>query len=230
MSEFLKSVKSDLSDRRLLPVVALVAVGLLAAIGYVVVGGKSSASNATVTASTTAGDTQRRHRRERLDLGKGRCRDHQRRLRTARGQVSRPLHADRRDEHHGHNDAATTAASSTSAGSGSSETSSGSTETSTKTTETTSKPATKSKPKTVYHVAIEFGVFPAGATPETVVLTPYENLKLQTPAAELQAAADRLPRRHQRRQERDLLRSSAKRSCTASGTVFPAPASARRWT
>ena len=29
-------------------------------------------------------------------------------------------------------------------------------------------------------MAIEFGVFPAGATPETVILTPYENLKLQT--------------------------------------------------
>jgi hypothetical protein len=37
------------------------------------------------------------------------------------------------------------------------------------------------KPKTVYHVAIEFGLFPAGASVETVVLTPTENLKLKTP-------------------------------------------------
>ncbi|MHB8532607.1 MAG: hypothetical protein ACYDC2_07790, partial [Solirubrobacteraceae bacterium] len=31
------------------------------------------------------------------------------------------------------------------------------------------------------HVAILFGPFPPGSTPESVTLTPYENLKLQTP-------------------------------------------------
>ncbi len=69
---------------------------------------------------------------------------------------------------------------------------------------TPSKPSTPAKPKTVYHVAVLFGVLPAGATPQTAQLTPYESLKLLDAAAVGQAAADRLPRRHRRRQERDL--------------------------
>ena len=44
-----------------------------------------------------------------------------------------------------------------------------------------SKPSTPAKPKTVYHVAVLFGVLPAGATPQSAQLTPYENLKLLTP-------------------------------------------------
>lgn len=52
MNEFLNSIKADLLDRRLLPLVAVVAVGFVAAVAYVALGGGSSASTpstATVT-------------------------------------------------------------------------------------------------------------------------------------------------------------------------------------
>lgn len=46
MSEFLTSLKSDLLDRRFLPVLALLAVALLAALAYAVLGGGSASSPA----------------------------------------------------------------------------------------------------------------------------------------------------------------------------------------
>jgi hypothetical protein len=52
MSKFFDSLKSDLLDRRLLPLLALVAVGLIAAIAYAVLAG--SGSTTPVTAGATA--------------------------------------------------------------------------------------------------------------------------------------------------------------------------------
>jgi hypothetical protein len=56
MSKFFKSLKNDLLDRRLLPFVALVAVGLIAAIAYAAFAGSGSATapTASVTPSTPA--------------------------------------------------------------------------------------------------------------------------------------------------------------------------------
>jgi hypothetical protein len=182
MTEFLTSIKADLLDRRLLPAVALVAVGLLAAIGYAVMGGGSSASPATgasaniapVTPATgiaVSGTTTEKAVAETTNGVSEQRAGHARDPFAAIPGTATP---------------ATTAAPSGTAGSstsGGASTTGGSSESSqtSKTEEPTSKPTTKkNKAKTVYHVAIEFGVFPAGSTPETVVLTPYENLKLQT--------------------------------------------------
>ena len=44
MNNFLNSVKADLLDRRLLPIVALVGLGLLAALAYAILGGGSAAA------------------------------------------------------------------------------------------------------------------------------------------------------------------------------------------
>ncbi len=52
MSELFNSLKADLLDRRLLPILALVAVALVAAVGYAVLGGGSS-STATPTAASS---------------------------------------------------------------------------------------------------------------------------------------------------------------------------------
>lgn len=49
MTEFLKLLKADLLDRRLLPFVALIGVGLVAALSYAVLAGGPSASRETVT-------------------------------------------------------------------------------------------------------------------------------------------------------------------------------------
>jgi hypothetical protein len=46
MTEFLQSIKSDLFSRRLLPFVALLAVALIAAVGYAVTGGSGSSAPA----------------------------------------------------------------------------------------------------------------------------------------------------------------------------------------
>ncbi|HYM55839.1 MAG TPA: hypothetical protein VES97_10780, partial [Solirubrobacteraceae bacterium] len=43
------------------------------------------------------------------------------------------------------------------------------------------KPSAPAKPTTVYHVAVLFGVVPAGMLPAEAQLTPYENLKLLRP-------------------------------------------------
>jgi hypothetical protein len=53
MSKFLDSLKSDLLDRRLLPLLALVAVGLLAAIGYAVLAGSGSSTPTSASAPTS---------------------------------------------------------------------------------------------------------------------------------------------------------------------------------
>jgi len=53
MNDFLISLKADLLDRRLLPLVALVAAGLIAAIAYTVLGG--GGSSATPTAALSSG-------------------------------------------------------------------------------------------------------------------------------------------------------------------------------
>lgn len=54
MTEFLQSLKSDLLSRRLLPFVALVAIALIAAVGYAVTGGSAS-SESTPVASAPSG-------------------------------------------------------------------------------------------------------------------------------------------------------------------------------
>jgi hypothetical protein len=54
MSEFLTSLKSDLLDRRFLPVLALLGVALLAALAYAVLGGGSSSSTPTPTTPVTS--------------------------------------------------------------------------------------------------------------------------------------------------------------------------------
>jgi hypothetical protein len=57
MNNLLNSIKSDLSDRRLLPIVVLLGLALAAAIAYSVLAGGSSGSPATPIAATGAGPT-----------------------------------------------------------------------------------------------------------------------------------------------------------------------------
>jgi hypothetical protein len=55
MSEFFTSLKSDLLDRRFLPVLALVGVALAAALAYAVLGGGSSTSSTPLPGSASTG-------------------------------------------------------------------------------------------------------------------------------------------------------------------------------
>jgi hypothetical protein len=173
MTDFLNALKTDLSDRRLLPFVALVGVALAAAIAYVVIGGGSSSSTPSATvAPVTASVPGSKLAISQASTGKpvaetteGTSAQH--------GGVARdpfvalPAPATK-----------TTTSATPATGTGSTP-SSGTTTTSKETAPSKStKPA---KSKTVYHVAVLFGAIPAGADPQTVVLTPYENLKLLAP-------------------------------------------------
>jgi hypothetical protein len=187
MSEFLSSVKADLSDRRLLPLVALVTLALVAAVAYAVLGGGSSA--ATPTAALSPGTvtpsgvaiSQATHEKAVAETTGGVSQQRQ-------GSVRNPFTPLPEAKLKTATPAATTSASATSgtsnstgpssSGTGSGSSSSGSGGSS---PATPSAPATPAKPKTVYHVAVLFGALPAGVTPQTAQLTPFENLKLLAP-------------------------------------------------
>jgi len=185
MNEFFASIKADLTDRRLLPWVAVVCVLLVAALAYALLGGGGSSSSSSVppvptltpskgiavtgsttqtaVAETTDGFTDQSH---------GVARD-----------PFAPLPGSETTE------AATvptlasaSSSSSSSSSSGSAapeESSSSSSESSGSSGGPTSKP--KPKPKPVYDVTVKFGELPLGTPPEQAELTEYKALKLQTP-------------------------------------------------
>jgi hypothetical protein len=194
MTGFLGSLKADLLDRRLLPVVIVLGTLLAAALAYAALGGGGSTgvaptsgpstgpvsagvSGIVVTQSTTSSD------RAVAEITSGES--------VQRKGLSRdpfaPLPA-----------AKTTtpaAASSSSKGSSSSKTaSSGASSAAKSSTQTqgagATTPAAAAKPTTpkkaptpapAYSVAVLFGVAPTGTLPQSPPLTPYENIKRLTP-------------------------------------------------
>jgi hypothetical protein len=174
MTEFLNALKTDLSDRRLLPFVALVGVALLAAIAYVVIGGGSSSTPTAAVAPVTASAppsslsvSQTSTEKPAAETTEGANAQHRGIARNPFVELPTPA-------------TKTTSTTTPSTGSGSTpSTGTGSSPTSTTPKETT--PPKPSKPKTVYHVAVLFGPVPAGTEAQAAVLTPYENLKLLTP-------------------------------------------------
>ncbi len=194
MTEFLTALKADLTDRRLLPLLALAAVVLAAAIGYAVLGGGSnpapaaspavaSASPATagiaVTQTTpekavaedTGGGSQQRHgvaRNPFIPLPEAKAA-----ATSASGSTS--------TSSTGKTAAGSTSTGSTTTKSGSGA-SSGSTEKSGSNGKSTPKTPTKPvKPQVLYHVAVLFGVIPAGVSQADATLTPFLNLPLLSP-------------------------------------------------
>jgi hypothetical protein len=182
MSDFLSSVKADLLDRRLLPIVALVVLALVAAIAYAVLGGGSSAATPTAAVSsgsstaspglaasqstsekavaeTTGGVSQQRHGYARNPFTP--LPEPKEKTQVAATSSSS-------------SSSSSTTSSSTSAGSGS-QSSGGSSST------TPSQPSTPAKPKTVYHVSVQFGVIPTGVTPAQAQLQTLNDVKLLTP-------------------------------------------------
>jgi hypothetical protein len=197
MSAFLSSVKADLLDRRLLAGVLALGAALAAALGYAALagngtggssvgpvtpgGGASSATSAQtpgiavsqapanpaeVMAETTSGSSDQR---------KGAARDP---FTPFAGTSSTSATTSAT--------ASKTSGSSTSSGSSGSSTQTGSSSPGAGATTPTAapKPSQPAKPKTpaqVYHVAALFGVVPAGTPPQSVQLTPYENIAPLTP-------------------------------------------------
>ncbi len=173
----LTSLRSDLLSRRMLPIVALVAVAFVAAVGYAVLGGGSSAPSPTVAAhpagTTTAAVTPApADPTEAVSETPGGTRyQRQGGAHNPFLQLPKPRVAKVK----------TTAKVST-GGTGQSS-SSGSTTTTTPSTPTPAPAPTPAKPKkptTEYDVAVLFG--PASTVPgQAPTLTPYEKLKRLAP-------------------------------------------------
>ncbi len=188
MNEFFASVKADLTDRRLLPIVAVVCALLVAAIAYAVLGGGSSSSSTAsvppvpsvkppsgiavtpattqkAVAETTDGATDQSYGVARNPFT------------PLPGSASTTTVAAVTTPSSSSGSSSSTPSTSTSSGS---ETSGSSTSgTSGSSNGGQSKP--KAKPKTVYDVTIKFGVLPPGTAPENATLAEFKKLKLQTP-------------------------------------------------
>jgi hypothetical protein len=193
MTEFLNAVKADLLDRRMLPLLALVGVALLAALGYAVLGSGSSASTPITATSKPVHVTG-------ITVSQAPTNPNEVAAETTNGAP-----VQRRGVAHdpfsllpAQRVAVVTATSSKASSSSTTTTTSGggtsTTKTSAKsesgsstpstgsTTPTTpAKPPAPSKPKTVYDVAVLFGVLPPGTAPLNAPLTRHANLKLLAP-------------------------------------------------
>lgn len=183
MTGFLSSLKADLLDRRLLPLVVVVMVGLVAAIGYVVLGGGSSESSSsrspsTALATASPGITVSELHSEKAvaeTTGGVSQQQHAKYARNPFTPLPQPAEKEKKT--------ATTAAASESSPS-SSESSPKESSSSSSESTSSSKPATPPPPPTkpVYHVALLFGIMPQPETPEgEQQLTPYVNVKLLAP-------------------------------------------------
>jgi hypothetical protein len=188
MNDFLLSVKADLSDRRLLPAVGLVGVCLIAALAYALLGGGSAPAPQTsaVTPSATPASglnvsepATEKAVAETTDGFKeqqgGHSRDPFSAIAGTASSAPASSSSSSSSSSGGSSEASGSTGSGTSSGSASGGTEPAPSESSKSGT------TKKSKAKTVYDVAVEFGVLPAGTTPEAAQLTAYAKLKLQTP-------------------------------------------------
>jgi len=191
MREFLKSVKADLTDRHLLPVLCVLGVALAGALAYATLGGaKGETGTAASTtppvpvgisgiaisaapespgqavAETTSGLAQQRTGFSRDPFA--------------------PLPGTQTTTTTTTTTATTKTSSSSTTGSSGSSTAGASSGSSShgasgSAPSEPSQPAKPTKPAPVYSVAVLFGVAPNGPPPQSSQLTPYENLKPLTP-------------------------------------------------
>jgi hypothetical protein len=178
MTEFLNSLKADLLDRRLLPLVALVAVGLVAAIAYVALDSGSSTSTPPPSPSTASvtppGLTVTKLAPEKAVAETVAGVSHQRSGRSR--NPFKPLPEVKEKSSKAKLPASSSSSTSTPSSPSSPPSSSG------ESGQAPVKPSTPAKPTTVYHAAVLFGLVPAPNTPEAELqLTPYENLSLLEP-------------------------------------------------
>ncbi len=185
MNELLKSVKADLLDRRLMPIVALVVLALVGAVGYAVVGGGSStptggaavagvpshgtpgivvtpaqATTAQAVLETTNGGAAQRN---------GAAHDPFSLLPAAKAAAA-ALSSPKGGGGSGAGASAGATKSSTTPSTGSS--------TPATPTPSTPKPVTPEKPKTLYTVAVQLGALPLAPGAE---LKPYNGITKATP-------------------------------------------------
>jgi hypothetical protein len=213
MTEMLKSIKADLTDRRLLPIVAIVAVAFVAALAYALLAsGSSSSPTPSAAASPPVGaaprglvvsesqPSEQQAIAETTDGTKGQRRGSARDPFAALPGAAKAIAASTTASTAASASTSSGSSSSTSAGKGSSSSASNTTSSSSKTetsssggggsgSSTPSKPSTHSQPKTIYTVALEFGPLPAAGSSEAAALKSYVGLTKATP---LPSAKERL--------------------------------------
>jgi hypothetical protein len=199
MSAFLDSLRADLLDKRLRPLLALLALGLAGAIVYAVMAGSGSSTPtaasspapggrstgvavsvvkpeaAQAVAETTSGASQQ--------TGGGRTRNP---FAPLPGSAARKASTTPASSKSSPSSAAPSSGSSSSAGSGSGS-SSGSGSVSPSGGATPSKPKRES-PQTVYQVSVLFGAAAPGTPLASAQLTPYDELMRQQPLPSAQQA------------------------------------------
>jgi hypothetical protein len=195
MNKFFNSLKGDLLDRRLMPFVALLAVALLAAIAYAVVGGSSSSTPpaASAPASTPVAGIAVSAVKSDAEPGAGET--------TGAGKQSanagrNPFSSPSETKPKASSASSTTSSSSTSAtsessgaaaggsSSGSTESASGGSSSPSSGSEATPakpKPKAKKQPQTSYKVEVLFGATTAGTPALSAQLPAFANLKRQQP-------------------------------------------------
>jgi hypothetical protein len=194
MTDFLGSVKADLLDRRILPILVLLGVALVGALAYALLGGGGSASTpapvvspvsplSTAVSASSISVTQ-------APTGTG-----QPVAETTSGSAHRSAGASRNpfaplpgaqatgtpvsEATPGSSESSSTSSPSTTSGTGS-EAGSESPGGGGSSTPQAKQPS-KAKKQTVYTVAALFGAVPAGSPSPSPTLTPYEHLKRQQP-------------------------------------------------
>lgn len=200
MRSFLHSLRSDLLDRRFLPVLALLGVALIAALAYAVLGagstGQSSTASPTPSASTgasagAAGTTGVVAISQAPTANKAvsETTSGPRRHSGAPRNPFTPLPGAKKAASSSAGSSAASSASSsagTSSSSGSATTPSGAGTTPTTPTTPTPKPSAPTKPRFYihYHVTAQFGAVPAaveGAPPQPAQLKTYPDMALNEP-------------------------------------------------
>jgi hypothetical protein len=189
MTDFLNSLKADLLDRRLLPILALVLAGLVAAVAYVALGGGSKgaapappatiaptstgiavtpspASPAQAVAETTSGSSAQ---------SRGRSRDP---FNPLPGVAKAAAAATTKTTSPAGSTTTSSKSGSSAKGEAKAEAKGESKPSSPSKPSTPSKP---SKPTVVYRVSALFGAVPSPVPPGGAQLKPYESLKLLSP-------------------------------------------------
>ncbi|HEX3511135.1 MAG TPA: hypothetical protein VHT27_08565 [Solirubrobacteraceae bacterium] len=199
MSELLESIKGDLLDRRMLPLVGLVLVALVAAIGYALFAGSGGSSPSTPAGNTAVTVPHGIAVSEAQTSGSEAVAETTDGTKKQRQGTARNPFAELPSSVTGVKPAAATSstsktASATSTSSNTSSTTSSSPSSSGSKTESAATTETKSsgtstggstkpspKPKTVYDAALQFGSVPPGTAPGTAQLTPYAAVTRATP-------------------------------------------------
>jgi hypothetical protein len=188
MNDFFDSLKSDLLDRRFLPVLAVLGVALLAAIAYTVLGTGGSSTNPTPStpSSASSGATggavaisqaPANPNKAVAETTSGASQQHSGKARNP----FTPLPGAKTKSASPSSPASSTPSSSSSSGSGKSTSSGGGTAPA-----TTPKQTAPAKPRVFihYHVTAQFGLVPApveGAPPQAAQLKTYTNMALNEP-------------------------------------------------